>query len=531
MRRMWAWIAGSLIAVLVIVLVLGFFIDEPLRTSLEQKLNDRLQGYTARLGAAHFSLLGFSVELQDLVIRQEANPDPPVATIPKLTASVQWRALLSGRVVADFELTQPVITINRKHAVKENEDNVPVQERGWQEALQSIYPVKINELRIVDGDFTYIDEGQSRPLRLSRLNFRAGNIRNVRHPDHVYPSDLFLEATVFDEGKLQIDGHANFLAVPHVGVKAQIMLEQVELDYFRPLAQRHNFTIRNGLLSGAGNVEYAPTIKVFHLQKVTIDSVQVTYTHTSRSTGAEKKVARKTVQAAQKLNNNPETVLRADRIDIVKSQFGFANTEASPDYRLVLTDAEFHLSNFTNHLTEGTSVAKLTGKLMDSGVTTVEATFRPETSGPDFDTDVRIEQTPMPLMNNLWRAYGGFDVAGGLFSFYSELEVKNGAVSGYVKPIFKDVDAYDARQDKDKNVFQKIYEGVIGGVSWILENSPRDEVATVTTVSGKLQNPETGTWEAVGGLIQNAFFKAILPGFEEATGRPVKGTTRQATRR
>ena len=88
------------------------------------------------------------------------------------------------------------------------------------------------------------------------------------------------------------------------------MLEQVELDYFRPLVQRHNVAIRNGFLSGEGNIEYAPTIKVFHLQKVTIDGVQVTYTHTSRSTGAEKKVARKTVQAAQKLNNNPETVLR-----------------------------------------------------------------------------------------------------------------------------------------------------------------------------------------------------------------------------
>ena len=163
MRRTWAWIAGSIIAVLVIVLALGFFIDEPLRTSLEHKLNERLQGYTAQLGVAHLYLLGFSVELKDLVIKQEANPDPPVATIPKLTASVQWRALLSGRVVADFELTQPVITINRKQTVKENEDNVPVHERGWQEALQSIYPMKINELRIVDGDFTYIDEG--RPVR------------------------------------------------------------------------------------------------------------------------------------------------------------------------------------------------------------------------------------------------------------------------------------------------------------------------------------------------------------------------------
>src|SRR5215204_335420 len=235
MRRIGAWIAGSLIAVLVIVIVLGFFIDEPLRKSLEQKLNDRLEGYTARLGAAHFSLLGFSVELKNLVIKQEANPDPPVATIPKLIASVQWRALLSGRVVADFELDQPVITINRKHTVQENEDKVPVQERGWQEALQSIYPIKINEFRIVDGEFTYSEGGSSRPLHLSRLNLYAGNIRNVRHPDRVYPSDLSLEATVFDKGSVQIDGNANFLSEPHIGVKAQLMLEQVELDYFRPL--------------------------------------------------------------------------------------------------------------------------------------------------------------------------------------------------------------------------------------------------------------------------------------------------------
>jgi hypothetical protein len=132
-------------------------------------------------------------------------------------------------------------------------------------------------------------------------------------------------------------------------------------------------------------------------------------------------------------------------------------------------------------------------------------------------------------MNNLWRAYGNFDVVGGLFSFYTELKVKNGLVSGYVKPIFKDVDVYDPRQDKNKGLFRKIYEGLIGGISWLLENPPRDEVATVIPVSGKLENPQTSMWEAIVGLIQNAFFKSILPGFEKAMGQPSKDeTTRKA---
>jgi hypothetical protein len=38
-------------------------------------------------------------------------------------------------------------------------------------------------------------------------------------------------------------------------------------------------------------------------------------------------------------------------------------------------------------------------------------------------------------------------------------------------------------------VFHKVYERLISGLSWLTENRPRDEVATVTTVSGTLENP------------------------------------------
>jgi hypothetical protein len=91
----------------------------------------------------------------------------------------------------------PKIYINRRQTKKEAEDKVPVQERGWQAALQSIYPLKINELRVIEGDLTYVDEGPFRPLHLSRLNFRAGNIRNIWSPEHNYPSDLHLDGVIF----------------------------------------------------------------------------------------------------------------------------------------------------------------------------------------------------------------------------------------------------------------------------------------------------------------------------------------------
>ena len=65
----------------------------------------------------------------------------------------------------------------------------------------------------------------------------------------------------------------------------------------------------------------------------------------------------------------------------------------------------------------------------------------------------------------------------------------------------------------------------------LLENFPRDEVATQADIGGPLDNPQASTWQVVVTLIQNAFFKAILPGFERELGRGGRGTPPRAERR
>ena len=142
----------------------------------------------------------------------------------------------------------------------------------------------------------------------------------------------------------------------------------------------------------------------------------------------------------------------------------------------------------------------------------ISGTFRPENKSPDFDLDIKIERTKMRAMNeHCCRAYGNFDVTAGLFSLYSELNSAKWPGGGYIKPLFKEMKVYDARQDNEKTLFHKLYEGLVGGVAKLLENTPRDEVATRTDVSGPLENPRTSTWQTVVNLVTNAFFKAILP--------------------
>ena len=122
-------------------------------------------------------------------------------------------------------------------------------------------------------------------------------------------------------------------------------------------------------------------------------------------------------------------------------------------------------------------------------------------------------------MNDLFRAHGKFDVFKGTFSLYSEVGVKDGFISGYVKPLFTDVEVYDSRQDAEKGVLKKIYEGAVDVVAKILENK-RDDVATEVRLSGPVDGKNSSTLQVIAKLIENGFFNAILPGFDRQIPRP-----------
>jgi hypothetical protein len=505
--------------VLLLAYAVTFLLAEPLRRTIESQMNARMTGYTARIGHVDFHPIGFALDLHDVVLVQDAHPDPPIMRVPRLSANVQWGALVHGRVVADFEFDGPELYVDRTHLVRELEDPTPVEKKGWQEALQAIYPLKINELVVRNGSLTYVDASQARPLTLHGIEAVANDIRNVRSAPDVYPSPVRITAVVFDEGWLQMDGQADFLRVPHASFKGYITLQRVVLDYFGPIAARYGFTVATGTVGGNGHVEYAPGVTIVDLDEVRIDGLKGDYAYRKRTAGPVKQAARATAETAEEVSNKPGILLKARRISVHGATVGFVNEQVAPRYRVFLADTDLVLENFTNQLTEGTATARLTGRFMGSGATTVSAAFRPETNGPDFDVDARIGNTDLKSMNDLLRAHAKVDVVSGVFSVFSELRVKNRRVDGYVKPLFRDLDVYGGLQDEEKSFGQKLKERAADVIGKVLRNRPRDEVATVAPIAGPLENPKASTWETLIGLVRNAFIEAILPGFERERSR------------
>jgi hypothetical protein len=517
------WVLGSLAVLLALVIIGSFLVDEPLRRYIEGQMNERLKGYTAQIERLSFHPIGGGLTLYNLVIVQDAHPDPAVLHVERFDASVEWKSLIFGRLVANFHVERPKVYADREHLEREAKDPTPVKDKGWQQAFEAIYPLKINRVRIVEGEITYVDDTRFNPLRLSRVDITAENIRNIRSQDRVYPSDVRAEAVVFDNGRLLIDGNADFLAEPHIGVKGVIELTEIELDPFRALANRFNVLIQGGTLSARGRVEYGPTIKLVDLEQAVVKNVRVDYVHTRKDTsiaGAAQKAAVQTEKATEQATKRTDMILRVRDFHLTGANLGLVNRTVTPPFRMFLTAADLRAQNLSNRLNEGTGRFEVRGKFMGSGDTVVVANFRPEQNGPDFDIDLKIENTEMKSMNDLLRAYGKFDVVQGTFSLFSEIRVKGGYVTGYVKPLFKDVKAFDPEQDRDKGFVRRLWERIIGGVSKTLKNQPRDEVATKIDISGPLDAPERSTLQAIGRLLQNAFFRAILPGFDRQFSEP-----------
>ena len=490
MRTRWRWLVGAIAGLFLVLTVLGFCIDEPLRRYMEREWNKHLPGYKVRIGALDFHAFSFSLDLKNVVISRQAQPDPPLARIAQLRAGVHWRALLSARAVAEFLVERPRVCINRKLVDEVIEASSSGQGWGWQEALQGIYPLQAHEVTVVEGEVTYADVDAVPLLHLSQLHVRAANMQHIGTQDPAYPAEISLAGRVFDAGEVLLEGRADFLTEPYVSLKAQLTLAHVEVEALRPLVGRYHIAVRNGTLSGVGTIEYAPHTKVVHLQSVTLSGVQLEYMYHPQPAAAQSQRAKKGAPAAQAMTPDSALLLRADQVTLVKSHVGFVNTAANPKYRLFVTDTEGHLTNLSNRLTDGATSGKLPGHLMGTSALVATATFRPETTGPDFDLAVRLEKTRMRALNDLWRTYGKFDVVAGFFSFDAALTVKNGTVTGYVTPVFKDLDAYDRRQDREKTVFRQVYEGVVGGLAGLLEDAPRAEVAPQAEISARIEAPQ-----------------------------------------
>ena len=510
------WIGGIFAALIVALFVASFFLDDMIRARTEVAMNQKLKGYHVALGHAHLQLVGGILTLSRVKIIQQAHPSPPVADVQMMRFRVQVKELFSRRVVADVLLSHPKVHIDQTQLVSEKNDPVPMRKKGWQDALEAAYPFKINSFSIDDGDVVYIQDAVSPPLHLARLNLTTDNIRNIHAPDNSYPSKFHANLVIFDTGRATIDGHANFLEEPFPGARAKYTIENVPLSAFDPEIRQINIAVSGGKLASNGLLEYSPKVTRVEVDNATVDKVALGYLHAPSTKQQEKQRVEAAGTQIQKQNNRPAVDISMRELDVTNSSFSFTDQTMDPAYRIYFSDADLALKNLSNHQNQGPADVTVRGKFMGSGDTTLSGNFLASQRGPALDMNLAIQNTDLPSMNDILRAYGRFDVAAGQFTVFSEIKIRDGDITGYVKPMFSNLQVYDYQKDKNTGVLHQAKEIAIGGASHLFKNHSTEKVATEVDLKGKLTSPDISTWQAFVQVLHNAFIQAILPGFDRA---------------
>lgn len=510
------WTGILVVVLLVLAVIVASFMDEPVRGYVERQVNRQLKGYSLHIGKLDLHPLSLSLDLENVRFIQNRNPEPPMAQVPKWHASVQWGQLVKGKLVSDHVIERPVAYVTRPQAKSELRDP---RQSVWQDALRKLFPMEINALKVENAEVTYFDHPKARPLELTDVQFQAGNISN-RSPEQDYPSTIHLDAQLFKKGHITVDGTANFLAKPYLGVNVDFKLDGVPVENLIGVTGRYNLVLRGGVLKAEGRTEYSPWRQTADIRDFLLDGVKGDYVYRRHPKDEARRV--ELVETAKEIKKESMLVVTVQHGKVLHSDLGFVNQSAKPEYRVFITDVNAEVDHFSSELKRlegGDAAIKVTGQFMGTGQTVVAGIFRPEKPDPDFDLDVRIVKTQLRSFNDVLRAYADVDVSKGSFSFFSQLSIKHGRINGYVKPMFNDVKVYDPAQDADKAWTKKVYEAVIGGVADLLKNEERQQIAAESGVTGPVPSPKANTWQIVGTLIQNAFFKAILPGLEKEYGK------------
>jgi hypothetical protein len=516
-RRRWI-IAGVIVGLFIIaVLVAASVLSDPIKHYAEREASERLPDLEITIGTFSLQPLRLAIEVQDLAVRLRANPDPALATMPHLKAKVGFLSLLTGKIDVNLQIEHPELaaTSQQVDSVLHTPTKEEIKQEAivWQDHLREMMPIRLS-LSISDGNVRYHSEPTVKPIEVHALEVMATNVTNRPAENDPYPSELRVTARLEDEAEVALDSHADFLAKPSPRIDGELKVQHLTLPTLLPITGQYNVQLRQGAFNMTSHVKYAAPNTVVQINDFVLEGAKIDYVHMAHTKQKEIRRAKKGAENVKEIHQDPSVVVKVSHGKIRHSEVGFINKAASPDYRLFLSDMNLELENFSNRPEEGLGIVKLTGNFMGSGPTVVTGSFRPEKPNPDFDVQVRIVKTQVATLNKLLEAYGNLNANQGTFAFFSDMTVKNNRIDGYVKPFLKDVQVYDPEQDTDKQTSKKLYEAVVNGVLDVFKSAPTGQVATETDVSGPVENPHTSTWQILEKLVQNAFFKAILPAFE-----------------
>ena len=130
----------------------------------------------------------------------------------RIEATIEWRSLLRGQLVAEGDLYRP--QVNLVQAENEQQSQLGT-EVNWVDQFKELFPFRFNTVRVHDGTLTFRAPGiQTKDALIARrINGTLSNLTNVADSVKETFAGFQFDASVLDGGSAKVDGSIDPLAI------------------------------------------------------------------------------------------------------------------------------------------------------------------------------------------------------------------------------------------------------------------------------------------------------------------------------
>ncbi|MFN2508173.1 MAG: DUF748 domain-containing protein [Chthoniobacterales bacterium] len=203
--------------------------------------------------------------------------------------------------------------------------------------------------------------------------------------------------------------------------------------------------------------------------------------------------------------------LKINRFTVRDGELHYRDFSRTPQVDVEVDQIRMVATNLTNSrkLSETLKAEiEIAGRPLRSGQMRANIDMDPYAAKPTFALELEADAIPLVKLNDFAKAYAGITFEEGMLRVATAMDSKQGQFTGYFEPVFDKMVIFDPSEDNE-NPIDFIWQGIVGGLTRIIRNHPKDRFGTKVPLSGSFDDPAPAVLDTVFNVFKNAFIKAF----------------------
>ena len=219
-----------------------------------------------------------------------------------------------------------------------------------------------------------------------------------------------------------------------------------------------------------------------------------------------------------------------DRVEVHAGEFLFRDLTAPRHPEIWVHHIELVAENLATRkkLARGRlTTVRAHGTLGHSGAVSFFASVDTFAAKPEFTGDMALHGWKVAELYDLEEPATKLQTPEGTLDLFAKFKARGGAISGWVKPVLKNVEVRPTEEGFGNRLKAWIADK---GLRLFSDHGPEgNAVAAMIPIEGRLDRLDVQLWPTIMGIVRNAFAEGIITGFAHLPSQPGNGTPRQST--